>query len=309
MSQASMSMFLSKETFREAMRKGMEENPNFCSTYSDGEYAWYNGQQVPIERIQTFDNGKELCWFYKPDQSGNMAGAWKATFFTDVMQPLHELNEIIAEEKKERRRNRIKLALAVCAGAAILAVAMFGLTGCGSGATVDKVTDGIDASGVTPVELTVSEVSEDADEPEAEADEPRQSGGATLNSNGNTNTPPAASKPSSSSGSNGNGSSSGSSGSASTPSAPSHTHSWTYHEAVTEQVWISNKVWVGWYVCGHCGAKTHTSSDAKAHQREHIIETGVSYAYGTDGYYEDQGHYETRTVSAARYSCSCGAMK
>lgn len=98
-------------------------------------------------------------------------------------------------------------------------------------------------------------------------------------------------------------------GTASKPAASAHEHSWAYHEAVTEKVWVSNEVWVGWYVCGHCGAKTYSSSDAKAHQREHILETGVSYAYGTDGYYEDQGHYETQTVRAAYYSCTCGATK
>ena len=115
-------------------------------------------------------------------------------------------------------------------------------------------------------------------------------------------------------------------GSPGSSNQPAHEHSW---QAVTEQKWVSNNVWVqdsaawdeqvqtGAVIYCRCGAGPfYSQSDWNAHVNSSKF--GTNHGYGTPqpvyetihheatGHYEDQGHYETVTTG---YQCSCGATK
>lgn len=105
-------------------------------------------------------------------------------------------------------------------------------------------------------------------------------------------------------------------------SRPMHEHSW---QAVTEQKWVSNNVWVqdaaawdeqvqtGEIIKASCGATFGSVDEWFAHQtRNHSCSYTVVPNYKTvhhdaAEHYEDQGHYETVTTG---YACSsCGAAE
>ena len=101
-----------------------------------------------------------------------------------------------------------------------------------------------------------------------------------------------------------------------TKSEPAHTPSWTakvvHHDAVYEQQWVDNWVWVERYKCGTCGAYTYSPSEAKAHQKASGRE-GCG-AYASASYQENQGYYERVCIQEAYdetvgSTCPCGATK
>ena len=106
------------------------------------------------------------------------------------------------------------------------------------------------------------------------------------------------------------------------PSEPVHSHSWVAQyktvtvPAVTEEVWVENMVRIHRYTCGGCGTHTYSYEEAIAHQEYETLETGTCYAFGSTGYWEDNGYYETVVVTPETtekvltgYTCSCGATK
>ena len=184
---------------------------------------------------------------------------------------------------------------------------------------VDKVAEAVKATGKVD-ESKVEEAKKDA---ETKASEP--------SAGSNAGQPAAPTGSNSDNGSNGGGadkapesqpagSNNGDSSQAGS-SQPAHKHNW---QAVTEQQWVSNNVWVqdsaawdeqiqtGEIVKASCGATFGSVDEWFAHQtRNHSCSYTVVPNYKTvhhdaTGHYEDQGHYETVTTG---YRCSCGATK
>ena len=102
-------------------------------------------------------------------------------------------------------------------------------------------------------------------------------------------------------------------------SRPMHEHSW---QAVTEQKWVSNNVWVqdaaawdeqcptGSYIQCSCGQRFDNQAQWSQHNKSLGFGQGHSYSvqetYGTV-HHDATGHYETVTTG---YVCSgCGAAK
>lgn len=160
-----------------------------------------------------------------------------------------------------------------------------------------------------------------------------QGGQAVANSSSSTEAAPASS--SSAATTENTGSSSNASPAPAAPSGngsanqPAHEHSW---QAVTEQKWVSNNVWVedsaAWdepiygqqtrSICNGCGADitgnpwAHIEAAGRGsacsgyHGEAYSVVTNTIHHDAT-GHYEDQGHYETVTTG---YRCStCGATK
>lgn len=193
---------------------------------------------------------------------------------------------------------------------------------------VDKVAEAVKATGKVD-ESKVEEAKKDA---ETKASEP--SAGT------NAGQPAAPTGSNSDNGSNGGGADKApSSQPANTPSAsqpsdnggssqPEHVHNW---QAVTEQKWVSNNVWVqdsaAWdeqiygqqtrSICNGCGADitgnpwAHIEAAGRGsacngyHSESYSVVINTIHHDAT-GHYEDQGHYETVTTG---YRCSCGATK
>lgn len=98
--------------------------------------------------------------------------------------------------------------------------------------------------------------------------------------------------------------------------APAHAHSWTpkivHHDAVYEQQWVDNWVWIERYKCKTCGTLTYSIAEANGHQK--ASGRGGCGAYVSDEYQENRGSYEQVCIQEAYdetvgYACSCGAVK
>lgn len=193
---------------------------------------------------------------------------------------------------------------------------------------VDKVAEAVKATGKVD-ESKVEEAKKDAEtkasEPSSGIDAgqpaaPAGSGSDNGSNGGGASTAPA-SQPS------GTPSASQPSGNAGS-SQPEHVHNW---QAVTEQKWVSNNVWVqdsaAWdeqiygqqtrSICNGCGADitgnpwAHIEAAGRGsacngyHSESYSVVINTIHHDAT-GHYEDQGHYETVTTG---YRCSCGATK
>ena len=182
-----------------------------------------------------------------------------------------------------------------------------------------KATGKVDAEQVEQAEKQA----EAASEGEAKGSSGGNAGSgtnSTASASGNEGSGSAAAAPApSQAASSGNG---GGSAAASQPaSEPEHQHSW---QAVTEQKWVSNNVWVqdsaawdeqvqtGEIIKSSCGATFNSVDEWFAHQtRSHscsytVIPNYTTVHHDATGHNEDQGHYETVTTG---YRCSCGATK
>lgn len=190
---------------------------------------------------------------------------------------------------------------------------------------VDKVAEAVKATGKVD-ESKVEEAKKDAEtkanEPSAgtNAGQPAAPAGSNSDNGSSADKAPAsqpASTPSASQPSDNGGS-----------SQPEHVHNW---QAVTEQKWVSNNVWVqdsaAWdeqiygqqtrSICNGCGADitgnpwAHIEAAGRGsacngyHSESYSIVINTIHHDAT-GHYEDQGHYETVTTG---YCCSCGATK
>lgn len=193
---------------------------------------------------------------------------------------------------------------------------------------VDKVAEAVKATGKVD-ESKVEEAKKDAEtkasEPSSGIDAgqpaaPAGSGSDNGSNGGGASTAPASQPsdtPSASQPSNNGGS-----------SQPEHVHNW---QAVTEQKWVSNNVWVqdsaAWdeqiygqqtrSICNGCGADitgnpwAHIEAAGRGsacngyHSESYSVVINTIHHDAT-GHYEDQGHYETVTTG---YRCSCGATK
>lgn len=193
---------------------------------------------------------------------------------------------------------------------------------------VDKVAEAVKATGKVD-ESKVEEAKKDAETKASEPSSGIDAGqpAAPTGSNGNSGSngvgadkapasqpsgTPSASQPSNNAGS----------------SQPEHVHNW---QAVTEQKWVSNNVWVqdsaAWdeqiygqqtrSICNGCGADitgnpwAHIEAAGRGsacngyHSESYSVVINTIHHDAT-GHYEDQGHYETVTTG---YRCSCGATK
>lgn len=190
---------------------------------------------------------------------------------------------------------------------------------------VDKVAEAVKATGKVD-ESKVEEAKKDAEtkanEPSAgtNAGQPAAPAGSNSDNGSSADKAPAsqpASTPSASQPSDNGGS-----------SQPEHVHNW---QAVTEQKWVSNNVWVqdsaAWdeqiygqqtrSICNGCGADitgnpwAHIEAAGRGsacngyHSESYSVVINTIHHDAT-GHYEDQGHYETVTTG---YRCSCGATK
>lgn len=190
---------------------------------------------------------------------------------------------------------------------------------------VDKVAEAVKATGKVD-ESKVEEAKKDAEtkanEPSAgtNAGQPAVPAGSNSDNGSSADKAPAsqpASTPSASQPSDNGGS-----------SQPEHVHNW---QAVTEQKWVSNNVWVqdsaAWdeqiygqqtrSICNGCGADitgnpwAHIEAAGRGsacngyHSESYSVVINTIHHDAT-GHYEDQGHYETVTTG---YRCSCGATK
>ena len=190
---------------------------------------------------------------------------------------------------------------------------------------VDKVAEAVKATGKVD-ESKVEEAKKDAEtkasEPSSgiDAGQPAAPAGSGSDNGSSADKAPA-SQPSgtpSASQPSGNGGS----------SQPEHVHNW---QAVTEQKWVSNNVWVqdsaAWdeqiygqqtrSICNGCGADitgnpwAHIEAAGRGsacngyHSESYSVVINTIHHDAT-GHYEDQGHYETVTTG---YRCSCGATK
>ena len=193
------------------------------------------------------------------------------------------------------------------------------LKGAAGKAAVDKVVEAVKATGKvdeTKVEEARQEAEAKASEPSSDTNAGHPATTTGSNGNGGSNAGGAASTPASQPTDNGNGGS-GQFGSG----QPEHVHNW---QAVTEQQWVPNNVWMqdsaawdeqiqtGEIINASCGATFGSVDEWFAHQtRNHSCSYTVVPSYKTvhhdaSGHYEDQGHYETVTTG---YRCSCGATK
>lgn len=190
---------------------------------------------------------------------------------------------------------------------------------------VDKVAEAVKATGKVD-ESKVEEAKKDAEtkanEPSAgtNAGQPAAPAGSNSDNGSSADKAPAsqpANIPSASQPSDNGGS-----------SQPEHVHNW---QAVTEQKWVSNNVWVqdsaAWdeqiygqqtrSICNGCGADitgnpwAHIEAAGRGsacngyHSESYSVVINTIHHDAT-GHYEDQGHYETVTTG---YRCSCGATK
>lgn len=190
---------------------------------------------------------------------------------------------------------------------------------------MDKVAEAVKATGKVD-ESKVEEAKKDAEtkanEPSAgtNAGQPAAPAGSNSDNGSSADKAPAsqpASTPSASQPSDNGGS-----------SQPEHVHNW---QAVTEQKWVSNNVWVqdsaAWdeqiygqqtrSICNGCGADitgnpwAHIEAAGRGsacngyHSESYSVVINTIHHDAT-GHYEDQGHYETVTTG---YRCSCGATK
>lgn len=190
---------------------------------------------------------------------------------------------------------------------------------------VDKVAEAVKATGKVD-ESKVEEAKKDAEtkanEPSAgtNAGQPAAPAGSNSDNGSSADKAPAsqpASTPSASQPSDNGGS-----------SQPEHVHNW---QAVTEQKWVSNNVWVqdsaAWdeqiygqqtrSICNGCGADitgnpwAHIEAAGRGsacngyHSESYSVVINTIHHDAT-GHYEDQGHYETVTTG---YRCSCGVTK
>ena len=170
-----------------------------------------------------------------------------------------------------------------------------------------------------PVEAGQEQSEDAAAEAEAdpvEAEDPAAADTSASETSASSSASGAASKPSANTGGSASGSSSST---ASSPSASQHSHSWepvtVHHDAVYEQQWVENWVWVERYRCGTCGTYTYSYAEASAHSvAAGRPSQGGCGGFATAGYEEDYGSYQFVCVQEAwdevvGYKCSCGATK